>query len=78
MKFKSFIIAFISFVLITTLLYAIGYMFSIDSLMFHHEYIDNANGYYVTTGSVIPILAGFAVALITEKIYIYTNLKKFG
>ena len=78
MKLKSFIITFGSFVLTTTLLYLIGYMFTIPALMFQYEYTDNANGFFITTGSLIPIMIGLVISFFSEKIYIYKHRQKLG
>lgn len=74
MKLKSFIIGMISFVLTTGLLSAVGYLFKIPLLMFHYEYTDYENDFYIITGSLFPILIGFAVSFFAEKIYQH----KFG
>lgn len=76
MKLKSFIVTFGSFVLTTVLLYLIGYVFTIPWLMFHYEYTDNANGFYVTTGSLVPFIIGLVISFIAEKIYIYKYRQK--
>ncbi|MBY0599231.1 hypothetical protein [Bacillus bingmayongensis] len=45
MKLKSFLVTFSTFVLTTGLFFLIGHLFTIPWLMFHHEYIDNTNGF---------------------------------
>lgn len=71
MKLRSFIVTFGSFVLTTGLFYLIGHAFKIPWLMFQHEYTDTANGLFVKTGSLVPLLIGLVVCFFTEKIYLY-------
>ncbi len=71
MKLKSFIVTFLSLVLTTVVLFLIGHLFSIPWLMFHHEYIDNANGFIISTGSFVPLIIGLVVSFFAEKIYVY-------
>jgi len=78
MKLKSFIVTFGSFILATTLLYSIGYMFTIPALMFHYDYTDDANSFFITTGSLIPIIIGLVVSFFSERIYMYKHRQKLG
>ncbi|NHM31481.1 hypothetical protein [Neobacillus terrae] len=78
MKLKSFIVTFGSFVFSTALLYLIGHLFTIPWLMFHHKYIDNSNGFFISTGSFTPLLIGLAVSFFAEKIYLYKHHQKLG
>ncbi|MBM7655185.1 hypothetical protein [Neobacillus cucumis] len=78
MKLKSFIVTFGSFILTTTSLYLIGYVFTIPTLMFHYEYTDNTNGFFITTGSLVPIIIGLVISFISERIYIYKHRQKLG
>ncbi|WP_064092577.1 hypothetical protein [Rossellomorea aquimaris] len=71
MKLKGFIVTFGSFALATTLLYLFGYVFTIPWLMFQYEYTNNASGFLVTTGSLVPLIIGLAISFIAEKIYLY-------
>ncbi|WP_404330330.1 hypothetical protein [Mesobacillus maritimus] len=73
MKLKSFVVTFGSFVLTTALLYLIGHVFTIPLLMFHYEYTDNANGFFLTTGSLVPIIIGLVISFISERIYLYKH-----
>lgn len=75
MKLKSFIVAFGSLVLTTTLLYLIGYIFSIPLLMFQYEYKDSVNGFFISTGSLIPIMIGLVISFVSEKVYLYKHQK---
>lgn len=68
-KIKGFTVVFGSFVLTTALLYFIGYKFTLPWLMFHYEYTDTANGFFVTTGSMVPLIVGLAVSFFSEKVY---------
>ncbi|MEH7480836.1 hypothetical protein V7157_06925 [Neobacillus drentensis] len=78
MKLKSFIVTFGSFVLTVGLLYLVGHMFTIPSLMFHHEYTNNANGFFITTGSLTPLVIGLIISFLAEKIYIFKSRQKLG
>lgn len=78
MKFMSFIIAFSSFVLTTGPLFLVGHMFTIPWLMFHHEYTDDANGFFITTGSLVPLIIGLIISLIAAKFYGYKYRQKLG
>ncbi|MBM7694534.1 ribose/xylose/arabinose/galactoside ABC-type transport system permease subunit [Peribacillus deserti] len=71
MKFKSFIVTFATLVFMTGLLFLVGHTFPIPWFMFHHEYTDNANGVFVTTGSVVPLIIGLIFSFFAEKIYVY-------
>ncbi|MEH7418678.1 hypothetical protein V7266_25785 [Neobacillus drentensis] len=71
MKLKGFLIVFVSFVLTTSLLYIVGYMFTIPPLMFHHQYTNTSNGFFISTGSLLPIIIGLVISFAAEKIYLY-------
>lgn len=73
MKLKSIVVTFGSFVLTTAILYLIGYIFTIPLLMFHYEYTDNANGFFITTGSLVPIMIGLVISFTSERIFIYKH-----
>ena len=70
MKLKCFIVTFLSLVLTTVMLFLIGHLFSIPWLMFHLEYINNANGFIISTSSFAPLIIGLIVSFIAEKIYV--------
>ncbi|MEH7121444.1 hypothetical protein V7128_29190 [Neobacillus vireti] len=78
MKLKSFIVTFGSFVFTTTFLYLIGYMFTIPPLMFHYEFTDNANGFFITTGSLVPIIIGLVISFFSERIYLFKHRQKLS
>ncbi len=78
MKFKSFVVTFTTFALTSILFYIIGHMFTIPWLMFHHEYSNHVNGFYITTGSLTPLIIGLVFSFFAEKIYIYQYQKKLG
>lgn len=78
MNFKSFIVTFATLVLTTGLLFLIGHTFTIPWLMFHHEYTDDVNGFFITTGSFVPLIIGLCVSFIAEKIYVFKCGKKLG
>ncbi|MDN7243045.1 hypothetical protein QWY14_14670 [Planococcus sp. N028] len=60
-------IAALSFSATTGLLYLIGHIWTVSSLMFHYEYQDEANGFSLTCGSFLPVLIGLGASFITEK-----------
>ena len=78
MKLKGFIVTFGSFALTTALLYLLGYVFTIPWLMFQYEYINNASGLFVSSGSIVPLIIGLVISFIAEKIYIYKYRQKIG
>lgn len=78
MKLNSFIVTFGSFVLTTGMLYLVGHMFTIPWLMFHHEYTVNENGFFISAGSLVPLIIGLIVCFFAEKIYIYKFRQKLG
>ena len=78
MKLKSFIVAFGSFVLTTTLLYIVGYFLKIPWLMFDFKYTDKQNGFFISTGSLIPLLIGLVISFVAEKYYLFKYGQKSG
>lgn len=78
MKLKGFIVTFGSFALATTLLYLFGYVFTIPWLMFQYESANNANGFFVSIGSLVPLIIGLVISFIAEKIYLYKYRQKHG
>lgn len=70
MKFKSFIVSFSTLALTTGFFFLIGHTFTIPWLMFHHEYT-NTNGFFITTGSIVPLIIGLIVSFFAEKIYVH-------
>jgi hypothetical protein len=77
-KFKSFMVAFTTFVLTTGILYLVGHIFTIPFLMFHHEYADNVNGFYFEIGSLVPLIIGLIISVFAEKFYVYKHRQKLG
>ncbi|WP_066253961.1 hypothetical protein [Neobacillus drentensis] len=78
MKLKGFIVTFVSFALTTALLYLLGYVFTIPWLMFQYEYTNNASVFFVSAGSLVPLIIGLVISFIVEKIYLYKYRQKFG
>lgn len=78
MKLKGFLVTFGAFALTTVLLYLLGYLFTIPLLMFQYEYTDNASSFFVTTGSLVPLIIGLVVSFITEKIYLHKYRQRLG
>lgn len=68
---KRVIVSFLSFVLISLSIYCIGHMFTIPVLMYQYEEIDNINGYYTQSGSMIPLVIGWIVSFFVENIYVH-------
>ncbi|MED4582732.1 hypothetical protein [Brevibacillus choshinensis] len=78
MKAKSFLVTFLSLVLTTGVLYAIGHIFTIPFFMFHHEFTHDSNGFTLSSGSFVPLLIGLIVSFFAEKIYVYKYRQKMG
>jgi putative flippase GtrA len=76
MKLRRFIVGFASFLIITALLYIVGYLFTIPMLTFHHQYLENANGFSFSIYSIIPLIIGLVGSYIAEKIYVYKQRRK--
>ncbi|ALC88992.1 hypothetical protein AM500_03655 [Bacillus sp. FJAT-18017] len=74
MFLKRFLISIGAFLLVTGLLYGIGYTFKIPALMFRYEYRNDAEGFFVQTGSILPFLIGLAACYVAEKLYIRRKL----
>ncbi|WP_441294185.1 hypothetical protein [Bacillus sp. FJAT-27225] len=66
---KRFLVTIGAFLLVTGLLYGIGYTFRIPALMFKYEYTNDAEGFFVQTGSILPFLIGLAASYVAEKLY---------
>ena len=77
-SFKKFVITVRAIILTTGLLLFIGHIFTIPTLMFHYEYINNSSGLSITTGSILPLAFGVIVGYIVEKIYVYKVSQKIG
>ena len=73
MKLKGFIITFGVFVLTTTFLYLLGHMLTVPWLMFQYEYTNNDSGFFISAGSLVPLLIGLAISFIVEKMYLYKH-----
>lgn len=71
--FKRLAITLSALTLTTGLLVAIGYIFTIPILMFHYEYTNDSSGLSITSGSLLPLVAGVVVSYIAEKIYVYNS-----
>ncbi|MEH7249558.1 hypothetical protein V7114_22590 [Neobacillus niacini] len=78
MKLKNSIVTFGAFVLTTTILYLIGYIFTIPLFMFQYEYTNNVNRFFISIGSLVPILIGLVISFISEKIYLYKRRRNIG
>jgi putative flippase GtrA len=78
MKFKRFIVGLASFLITTALLYIVGYLFHIPMLTYHHQYLENANGFSISIDSIIPLIIGLIVSYFAEKIYVYKQRQKIS
>lgn len=78
MKLKGFIVTLLALVLTTGGLFLIGHLFTIPWLMFHYEYINNAEKLSITTGSMVPLIIGLIVCFFVEKIYMNRHRQKLG
>jgi hypothetical protein len=75
MKLRGFIVGVTSFVLITAILYFVGYLYKIPMLMFHQKFTSNANGFSFSVESLFPLIIALVVSFLVEKIYLYKNKK---
>jgi hypothetical protein len=71
---KRFLVALGAFVLTAGILYGIGYTFKIPVLMWKYEYRSHSEGFFLQTGSVLPVLIGAAASYVAEKVYIRRKL----
>lgn len=71
MTFKSLVVTLGTLFLTTGLLFLIGHIFTIRWLMFYYEYSADAEGFYISGGSMIPLIIGLIFSFIAEKIYVY-------
>ncbi|RFU62887.1 hypothetical protein [Peribacillus glennii] len=78
MKSNRYFVAISTLVLTTGVLLLIGYIFTIPLLMFRYENTDEANGVFVSTGSIFPFIFGLGVSFLLDKIYVYKYHRKLG
>ncbi|PGS55856.1 hypothetical protein [Bacillus sp. AFS041924] len=71
-------VSFGSLILITGLLFAIGHLFSIPILMLNYEYTNDESGFFISVGSLLPIVTGLVVSYFAEKFYVYKHQQKLG
>lgn len=76
MKFKRFLVGFLTFLVVTGAFYFVGEQFSIAWLMFSYEYESSAEGFYFSANSFMPIVFGVAASFIAEKIYVKKEAQK--
>ena len=76
MKLKGFTVTFGAFALATAMLYMLGYVFAIPWLSLQYEYTNNASGFFVSIGSLAPLIIGLLISFIAEKLYIYKCRQK--
>ena len=69
MKYKRFLIVFLTWIVVTGALFWIGEQFSISWLMFSYEYEANGEGFSFSAGSFVPLLIGLAVSGMAEAMY---------
>ncbi|WP_079508706.1 hypothetical protein [Mesobacillus jeotgali] len=70
MTFKSLIVSLGTLILSTGLFYLIGHIFSIESLMFYYEFHFDGEGFFVSSGSMIPLVIGLLASFIAERQYV--------
>lgn len=71
-------VSFGSLILTTGLLFAIGHLFSIPILMLDYEYTNDESGFFISVGSLLPIVIGLVVSYFAEKFYVYKHEQKLG
>lgn len=67
MKKKSFWIPLIVCICTISILYLIGYLFNIEFLQWF--YFEETSSGFISGGSLNPIIIGFIMGFITERIY---------
>jgi hypothetical protein len=70
MKLNSFAVVIATFILVTGLLYIIGYAFKIELLIFHQQYHETSEGFSSESRSLLPIIIGLGASYLAEKIYL--------
>lgn len=78
MRVKSFLVTFFSLAVTTGVLYTIGHLFTIPFFMFHHEFANDLNGFFVSAGSFAPLIIGLIVSFFAEKMYVSRYRKNLG
>ncbi|WP_059170396.1 hypothetical protein [Bacillus sp. FJAT-27445] len=78
MKGKTFIVAISTLIGTAGMLYLIGHLFKIPMLMFHYDYTSTSNGFFMNTGSLLPLVIGLAASFAAEKFYVFKMKKKLG
>jgi ribose/xylose/arabinose/galactoside ABC-type transport system permease subunit len=73
MTFKSMIVTLGTFLLTTGILYLIGHSFSITSLMFQYEFSSDSDGFFISGGSLLPLIIGLIASYLAEKIYVHRH-----
>ncbi|MGG2065181.1 hypothetical protein [Bacillus sp. S14(2024)] len=71
-------VTFGSLILTTGLLFTIGHLFSIPILMFHYEYTNDESGFFISGGSLLPLVISLVVSYFAEKFYVYKHQQKLG
>ena len=76
MTIKSLVVTLGTLFLTTGLLFLIGHIFTIRWLMFYYEYTSDAEGFFISGGSMIPLMIGLIASFIAEKMYVYKRRQK--
>ncbi|WP_226675130.1 hypothetical protein [Mesobacillus jeotgali] len=78
MTFKSLIVTLVTLILTTGTLYLIGHSFSIRWLMFHYEFTSDSDGFFISGGSMLPLILGLIASFLAEKIYVHSQQHRRG
>jgi hypothetical protein len=73
MTIRSLLVTLGTFIFTTGILYLIGHTFSIRWLMFYYELSSESDGFFISGGSMTPLLIGLFLSFIAEKIYVYKH-----
>ncbi|GAM12459.1 hypothetical protein [Mesobacillus selenatarsenatis] len=78
MTIKSLVVTLGTLILTTGLLFLVGHIFTIRWLMFYYEYTSDAEGFFISGGSMIPLIVGLISSFIAEKVYAYKQNQNHG
>jgi hypothetical protein len=78
MSIKSLVVTLGTLFFTTGLLFLVGHIFTIRWLMFSYEYTSDAEGFFISGGSIIPLIVGLISSFIAEKVYTYKHNQKHG
>lgn len=78
MTFKSLVVTLGTLLVTTGFLFLIGHIFTIRWLMFSYEFYADDEGFFISGGSMIPLIIGLVFSFLAEKFYVYKHGQKNG